>query len=84
MVPISILGVTDADGDAVTITITGISNNESGAADATFSGSSAKVKATRNGKGPGRLYTISFTATDGNGGNSAGSVTVLVPHDQGH
>lgn len=84
MVPITINGVTDPDGDAVSITITGITNNETGSSDADGIGTStAQVKATRFGKGSGRTYTISFTATDGNGGISSGSVAVVVPHDQG-
>jgi hypothetical protein len=84
MVPIAINGVTDPDGDAVTVTITGITNNETGSSDAAGIGTStAQVKATRNGKGTGRVYTISFTADDGKGGVSSGSVTVTVPHDQG-
>lgn len=83
IVSITINGVTDSDGDAVTITITGITNNETGSADAAFSGSTAQVKATRFGNGNGRTYTISFTAADGKGGVSSGSVTVAVPHDQG-
>lgn len=83
MVDISINGVTDQDGDAVTITITGITNNETGTADAAFSGSTAQVRASRDGKGNGRIYTIAFTADDGKSGTSSGSVTVVVPHDQG-
>ena len=83
MVPITINGVTDPDGDAVSITITAITNNETGTADAAFSGGTAQVRASRNGKGSGRTYTISFTADDGKGGTSSSSVTVVVPHDQG-
>ncbi len=30
----------------------------------------------------GRVYEISFTADDGNGGSCTGSVTVGVPHDK--
>lgn len=84
MVPITINGVTDPDGDAVTITITAITNNETGSSDAGGIGTStAQVKATRFGKGTGRTYTISFIADDGKGGSTSGSVTVVVPHDQG-
>ena len=84
MVDISILGVTDPDGDDVTIEITGITNNETGSADAGGVGTAtAKVRAARNGKGNGRTYTISFTASDGQGGESQGTVEVSVPHDQG-
>jgi hypothetical protein len=84
MVPIAINGVTDPDGDAVTVTITGITNNETGSSDAEGIGTStAQVKATRNGKGTGRVYTISFTADDGKGGVSSGSIAVTVAHDRG-
>src|SRR6185436_17418071 len=84
MVGVSILGITDPDNDPVTITITGISNNETGSADATGVGTStASVRADRNGKGGGRVYTISFTADDGKGGSASGAVTVSVPHSQG-
>ena len=45
--------------------------------------STAQVRAKRNGNGDGRTYTIFFTASDGNGGETSGSVEILVPHDQG-
>ena len=83
MVDITIEGVTDADGDLVTITIDMITNDETGNADAGGLGTStAQVRAKRNGNGDGRTYTIFFTASDGNGGETSGSVDVLVPHDQ--
>ena len=89
---ISILGVTDPDGDTVTITITSIFQDESingqgdgnTCPDATGVGSStASVRAERAGPLDGRVYHIFFTADDGNGGTCDGSVTVCVPHDQG-
>jgi len=43
------------------------------------------VRAERDGKGPGRVYTITATCTNNtNGLSSAKQVQVLVPHDQGH
>lgn len=90
LVPVSILGVTDPDGDAVTITITSVSQNELASGpgnhcpDAQGVGSSSVLlRAERNGDGEGRVYTIFFTASDGKGGSSQGVVTVIVPHDQG-
>jgi hypothetical protein len=85
MVEISIVGVTDPDGDDVNITITGISDSEaSPPGDMSGIGNStAMLRATRDGRGTGRTYTISFTASDGNGGEADGSVEVVVPHDQG-
>lgn len=93
---ISILGVSDPDsGDVVTITVTGVTQDEptntrgdgNTCPDAQISGSQASVRAERTGTpgipGNGRVYTIHFTADDGNGGSCNGSVTVCVPHDQG-
>lgn len=84
MVDITILGVTDPNGAPVTIAITGITDNEgSDPADVGGIGSStAQVRAQRDGAGSGRIYTICFTASDGQA-ESRGSVQVAVPHDQG-
>jgi hypothetical protein len=88
------MGVTDPDGDAVTIAITGITSDEPTASDEGSGGakhapdasgigtSTASVRAERSGSGDGRVYVISFTASDGKGGVSKGAVTVKVPHDQ--
>jgi hypothetical protein len=42
----------------------------------------AQVRSERSGLGNGRVYEISFTASDGVGGECQGSVFVCVPHDQ--
>lgn len=93
-VKIDILGVTDPDGDPVTITITGITSDEPTASDEGSGGaehapdaigigkSFAHVRAERSGDGNGRVYEICFIASDGKGGESEGSVLVNVPHDQ--
>jgi streptogramin lyase len=91
-VPISILGVTDPDGDTLTITIDSIWQDE--AVNAKGSGNTApdgrgvgtntaEVRAERVGGGNGRVYHIGFTADDGNGGVCTGDVQVGVPHDKG-
>jgi len=92
-VDISIMGVTDPDGDPVTITITAITSDEATASDKGSGGAkhapdasgvgtdTASVRAERSGKGDGRVYEISFTASDGIA-ECSGSVTVNVPHDQ--
>ena len=87
MVPISLSGVTDPDGDPVTITATSVSNSEQRryrgcSGDATCS--PLAVRAERDGDGDGRVYKIQFTASDGRGGACTGEVNVCVPHDQGH
>lgn len=94
-VDVQILGVTDDDGDAVTITIDSIRQDEPtdtyGTGEFTPDGdgvgtSTAKVRAERAGTpkvpGDGRVYHIGFTADDGKGGSCTGEVTVSVPHDQ--
>ena len=88
---ITIEGVTDPDGDTVSITITAIFQDESvngqgdgnTCPDGTGVGTStASVRAERSGLGDGRVYHISFVAEDGNGGECEGTVTVCVPHSQ--
>ena len=89
-------GVTDADGDPLTITVTGIWQDEvlDSTGDGTFApdgrieNGQAWVRAERNGhgnkaKGNGRVYEILFTAADGKGGSCSGSVLWTVPHDRG-
>ncbi|MGQ0792131.1 MAG: hypothetical protein ACT4NJ_07935 [Nitrosopumilaceae archaeon] len=91
MSDITISGVTDADGDTVTLTIDGITQDEPtnglGDGDTSPDGNglgtdTAQIRAERSGTGDGRVYEISFTADDGNGGMCTGSVSVDVPHDK--
>jgi hypothetical protein len=93
-VDITIEGVTDPDGDDVTITITGITSDEPTATiggaggdkhapDAYGVGTeTASVRAERSGTGDGRVYNITFDASDGKGEPVEGTVQVKVPHDQ--
>ena len=86
---INVVGVTDADGDTVIINIDSISQDEpvNGKGDGNTSPDgqgvgtdTAEVRAERSGTkkapGDGRVYHISFTASDGNGGSCSGEVTV--------
>lgn len=97
-VDISIVGVTDPDGDVVSITVDSISQDEPVLETGTGSGNTcpdaagvgtdtAEVRAERAGNpkvpGDGRVYHIAFTAEDGQGGTCEGEVLVCVPHDQG-
>ncbi len=92
LVAIAIAGVTDPDGDPVAVTITGISQDEPtnglGDGDTAPDGfgmgtAQPQVRAERSGAGNGRVYAISFTASDGRGGTCHGGVKVGVPHDKG-
>jgi uncharacterized repeat protein (TIGR01451 family) len=88
----TVTGVTDADGNPVTIAITGIWQDEAtnglGDGDTAIdgqvgSGNSFAVRAERSGTGDGRVYHVNFSASDGAGGSCTGSATIGVPHDQG-
>lgn len=83
-------GVEDPDGDPVAITITGITQDEptrSRPGDPSPDGfgvgtSTARLRAERDGSGNGRVYVVSFSADDGQGGACSGQVAVGVPHDR--
>ncbi|MGO4497289.1 hypothetical protein AB4114_15495 [Paenibacillus sp. 2RAB27] len=45
---------------------------------------SFSLRAERNGGGSGRVYTITYTATDLAGNRTIQTAIVKVPHDQGH
>jgi hypothetical protein len=94
MVPVQINGITDPGGLQVTVSITGIMQDEP--VDARDEGRSwvdgngvgtptAFVRAARSRHGTGRIYFISFTATDTSSQSCSGTVEVFVPHeiDQG-
>jgi hypothetical protein len=90
---VAVLGVTDPDGDLVTITVIGVGQDEpvddagdgSTCPDALGVGTdTAQIRVERAGPGDGRVYAIDFLADDGRGGACEGVVTVCVPHDQGH
>ena len=89
---VSIVGVADPDGDAVTITVTGIDQDEpidsedvgNPCPDAGGVGSSiARLRAERRGRGDGRVYHVTFLADDARGGQCNGTVTVCVPRTPG-
>lgn len=87
LIDVNVLGITDVDGDPLTIAISRIMQDEptngtgngNTCPDALINGSTAQLRAERKGNGNGRVYTISFTATDGRGGSSQGNVKVCVP-----
>jgi hypothetical protein len=94
-VDLTIEGITDPDGDDVTITVTNITSDEPTAsiegaggakhapdADPGCIGTAiARVRAERSGNEDGRVYEITFLASDGIGEPVEGTVQVKVPHD---
>ena len=89
---INVQGVIDSDGDAITVTIDGIFQDEPTNAPASGStspdgqgvgSSTAEVRAERAGSGNGRVYHIYFTSDDGHNGACSGEILVRVPKNQG-
>ena len=92
MVAVQIVGITDPNNLDLTVTVTGITQDES--VDALGSGNTwvdgngvgtptAFVRAERAGPGTGRLYFISYTATNTMAWSCSGIVQTWVPHDMG-
>ena len=86
---VTIAGVTDPSGGAVTITVTAIMQNEppngSGPTcpDAKGLGTDTPMlRAERDGEASGRVYHVSFRAENGGGGQCEGTVIVCVPINQ--
>jgi hypothetical protein len=121
LVPVSVGGVSDPDGDPVTIVVTRVTQDElvrdSGLDDHAIASATAeemghlgadlfggghgderrgcvdavidpdgglRLRAERDGRGNGRVYTVWFTATDGQGGSCDGSAQVCVSRDRSH
>jgi hypothetical protein len=90
MVPVSILGVTDPNNQAVTITFNTVTQDEpvnglgdgDTSPDAAVSGNQVLLRAERAGTGNGRVYVVRFTATDDQGGSCSGTVKVAVPQSK--
>jgi uncharacterized repeat protein (TIGR01451 family) len=89
---VTVTGATDPDGNPLTTTITGVTQdeplNEQGDGNTSpdaFPGPApdqAYIRAERSGTGDGRVYALHVTVTDGLGGECTGIATVSVPHDQ--
>lgn len=91
LAPVSVLGVTDPDGDPVLVTVTAIAQDEPTDAmgdgttcpDASGIGTGeASLRVERAGPGDGRVYHIAFAGDDGRGGTCTGEVEVCVRHDR--
>jgi Tol biopolymer transport system component len=87
LVAMTLDGATDPDGDALTIAIDSVTQDEpvesggdSTSPDAIDDGDGeVKIRAERDRHGDGRVYRIAFTATDGRGASCSGTTTVSVP-----
>jgi hypothetical protein len=93
LVLVTISGATDADGDTVTLTVDGVTQDEpvNALGDGTTEpdaflvpshSDQVELRAERSGTGDGRVYRIAFTGDDGRGGTCTGVVRVAVPKSQ--
>jgi hypothetical protein len=89
---VAISGVSNPDADQVTLTVTGVTEDEpvndggdgNTSPDAVLQpGGQVLLRAERAGGGNGRVYHVVFMADDGFGVAYEGFVTVCVSHDQG-
>jgi hypothetical protein len=91
LIAITLDGATDPDGDPVTLSVDGVTQDEpvTGRGDHTSpdavdaSDGEVRVRAERDPHGDGRVYRIAFTASDGRGGSCSGTATVSVPRKKG-
>lgn len=89
---VTVTGATDPDGNTLTTTVTGVTQDEAlnslgdgnTSPDAFAAAASNQVwlRAERSGLGDGRVYGVHVTVTDGQGGSCTGTASVSVPHDQ--
>ena len=91
LINVTLSGATDADGDALTYTVTGVTQDEkvigppgTTSPDAVLAGSSDSVllRAERDPMGDGRIYTISYSVSDGQD-SCTGTTAVAVPRKKG-
>jgi Tol biopolymer transport system component len=87
LVPVTLDGATDPDGDPVTLSVDGVTQDEPVTSRGDQTSPDAvderagelRIRAERNPHGDGRVYRIAFTASDGRGGECSGIATVSVP-----
>jgi len=85
MVPVIVTADVVDDGGPAAARIVTVSCNEPAVGDWQITGSlTLSVRATRNGSGSGRVYTVTVEATDAAGNTATRTVAVSVPHDKGH
>lgn len=88
MVRVDLRGIVDPEGDAVTVAIQNVAQDEDPLAggasvtcpDAVVFDQHVNLRAEHAANGDGRTYEITFTATDRLGATSRGTVTVCAPH----
>jgi hypothetical protein len=85
MVPVTVsTSANDICSDEVTCWISNVTSNEQIVGDWKQTGDlTLNLRAEREGRGSGRIYTITVECSDSTGNSKTGTTRVTVPHDQG-
>jgi len=91
MVRVGVAGVSDPDGDPLTVDVLEVTQDEpvngrgdgDTTPDAVLSDSGLQLRAERSQPGNGRVYVVTFEVTDGAGGSCEGAVSVGVASHRG-
>jgi hypothetical protein len=82
-VTVKLVSATSSEPDDSPGTGDGNTTGDIQAADTGTPDASVLLRAERSADGPGRVYTLVYTATDASGNPASSSTQVIVPHDQG-
>jgi len=80
---VTLISVTSSENDDASGTGDGNTVGDIGGTDTGTPDQQLYLRAERDGSGPGRVYELSYMATDASGNVAPAFATVIVPHDQG-
>jgi hypothetical protein len=83
-VVVRLLSVTSSEPDDAAGNLDGATTSDVQGADTGVADSTLLLRAERDGGGSGRIYTLTYGATDAAGNGTTALATVTVPHDLGH
>jgi hypothetical protein len=79
---VALLSVASSEPDDAPGAGDGSTRNDIQGADVRTADFGFELRAERAGTGPGRVYTVTYAATDHSGNSTAATSTIIVPHDE--